>query len=133
MTNLQLATSTRDKNFIESIYLIQIESIMNSAFNRSGILNLYVVKQVEVTRFVFDCPFDALVFWSLVAKQFRNRSILPQYFDVLRCLEYYNHRSCGINLLYDRSSSSPLIEGRKVVSDSGGARFKIKDLIFVSE
>ena len=44
---------------------------MNSAFNRSEILNLYVVKQAEVTRFVFDCPFDALLFWSLGSKQFR--------------------------------------------------------------
>ena len=41
---------------------------------------------------------------------FRNRSILQLYFDV---------------------SSSPLIEGRKMVSDSGGARFKMKDLVFV--
>ena len=101
---------------------------MNSAFNRSGILNLYVVKQVEVTRFVFDCPFDALVFWLLRSKQFRNRFILPLYFDVLLCLEYLNHRTCGIYLLYDRSSSSPPFEGRKVVSDSGGARFKLKTL-----
>ena len=59
---------------------------------------------------------------------FRKRSVLPLYFDVCVCWSIFNHRTCGINLLYDRSSPSPLIEGRKVVSDSGGVRFKLKTL-----
>ena len=46
----------------------------------------------------------------------------------MHCWSIFNHRTCGINFLYDRSSSSPLIKSRKVVSDSGGARFKSKTL-----